>query len=346
MSSARTSNTWLKIAGGVGVALGIKEAVARAWEADLGGKVVLITGGSSGHGYALARELADEGCRLVLCARDELELQRAGRELEKRGAEVLVVRCDVSDREDVDRLISASIEAYGGIDVLVCNAGVIQVGPFRSMELRDFETSMDTMFWGVLYPILAALPHMRDQGEGRIAIVTSIGGKISVPYLLPYNTAKFAAVGLGEGLRAELADEGITVTTLVPGLMRTGSYLNAEFSGDEAGRGTMYRMFAPLSSLPLLSASAESVARAFVKAIKRGDVERVYPPQYDLVARIHGLMPSTTIRALGLADRILPKTGDSKETVYGASIDEQIPQKGMWRTLTHLGKRATERLQH
>lgn len=346
MGNARTSNRWLKVAGGVGAALGIKEALAQAREADLTGKVALITGGSSGHGFVLASELAREGCRLVICARDELELQRAGKDLEERGAEVLVVRCDVADKDDVDRMIQATIDAFGSIDLLVCNAGVIQVGQLSSMELHDFESSMDIMFWGVLYPILAALPHMREQGEGQIAIVASIGGKVSVPYLLPYNTAKFAAVGLGEGLRAELADEGITVTTLVPGLMRTGSYLNAEFSGEEEARGSTYRMFSSLSSIPLLTASAESVAKAFVKAIKRGEIERIYPPQYDLVARMHGLMPSTTVRAMSLADRMLPKTGDSKETVPGARIDDQIPQKGMWRTLTRLGRRASERLQH
>lgn len=346
MGNVLTDNTWLRVAAGVGAALGVKEAIAQATEADLTGNVALITGGSSGHGFVLAQELAAEGCRLVICARDELELQRAGRELEQRGAEVLVVRCDVANKDDVDEMIAAALNAFGSIDLLVCNAGVIQVGQLRSMELKDFESSMDIMFWGTLYPILAVLPHMREKGEGRIALVTSIGGKISVPYLLPYNTAKFAAVGLGEGLRAELANEGIIVTTLVPGLMRTGSFFNAQFSGDEEGRESTYQLFAPLSSLPLLTASAESVARAFIKAIKRGEAERIYPPQYDLAVRIHGLMPATTMRAFSLVDRLLPRTGEDQTTVPGARVDENIEQQGVWRVLTALGRRAANRLQH
>jgi NAD(P)-dependent dehydrogenase (short-subunit alcohol dehydrogenase family) len=334
----------LAAVGGLGAALAAREMIGRATEADLRGQVALITGGSRGLGLALARELADHGCRLVICARDQAELDRAARELEEHGGEVLAVMCDVADREDVQRMVEAARQVFGRIDLLICNAGVIQVGQMRSMELDDFRQAMDIMYWGVLYPVLEVLPEMRARRGGRIAVVTSIGGKISVPYLLPYNGAKFAAVGLAEGLRAELADDGITVTTIVPGLMRTGSYLNAYFSGDDEGRAAAYRLFAPMSSLPFLTGSAEGAARAFVRAIRRGAGEYTYPAQYGIVSRLHGLAPATTSRAMSVADRLLPATGDGTETEPGMTIDDRVQPGPVWRGLTTLGHRAAQRL--
>lgn len=331
----------LPIAGGIGAGLAVREAIGLARQADLHGQVALITGGSRGLGLALARELADQGCRLAICARYEAELLRAGEELERRGADVLAVRCDVADRADVDRMVAAVEDAFGRIDILICNAGVMQVGEVRSMELEDFRQAMDIMYWGALYPILAALPAMRARKAGRIAIIASIGGKISVPRMLPYSGAKFAAIGLGEGLRAELAGDGITVTTIVPGLMRTGSYLNAHFSGDAEGRESHYRLFTPLSALPMVSANADGAARSFVRAIRRGAVEHTYPPQFALVSRLHGVAPSLTVRALSAVDRLLPASGEGDATVRGAEIDP-LMDSSIWRRLTVLGRKAVE----
>lgn len=336
---------WWKIAGGIGAAIGIQQGVARANEVDLTGQVALITGSTSGLGLQMARELAGQGCRVVICGRDEDKLERAGEELASRGAAVLAVRCDVSDTVDVQRLIDATIEEYGRIDLLICNAGVIQVGQFTSMDLENFRQAMETMYFGTLHPILTALPHMRKQGGGRIALVTSIGGIVSVPYLLPYNASKFAAVGLGEGLRAELQNEGIIVTTIVPGLLRTGSYVNALFSGDEEGRKSVYRVFSALSSLPLLTGDAEAAARSFIRAIRRGDAYVIYPPQYNLVARLHGLAPATTMTLMGFADRLMPRSGTGASTVPGESIDAEIPREGFWCAMTASGRDAISRLQ-
>jgi NAD(P)-dependent dehydrogenase (short-subunit alcohol dehydrogenase family) len=337
--------TVMKVGAGVGLAFGARKALDEAREEDLHGEVALVTGGSSGLGLQMARELADEGARLVICARGEDELQRAGEDLEARGAEVLAIQCDVGNREDVRHMIATAVEQFGSIDLLICNAGVIQVGQFQSMEAEDFHEALDIMFFGALYPILEVLPHMRERGEGRIALVTSIGGKISVPYLLPYNSAKFAAVGLGEGLRAELQDEGITVTTIVPGLMRTGSYVNAEFSGEPDGRESTYRVFSALSSLPLLTTSGEDAAKAFIGAIKRGDAQIIYPPQYSLLARVHGVAPAVTMAAMSVADRLLPDTGDHQGQVLGEAIDDQQPDEGVWRLLTTLGRKAARAMQ-
>lgn len=340
MNAELVSKKIAPVAGGIGAFLAVREFLARASEADLSGDVALITGGSRGLGLAIARVLALHGCRLVICARDRAELVRAGEELEQQGAEVLAIECDVADKDDVDRMVTEARQTFGRIDLLVCNAGVIQVGQLKSMELEDFQHSMDIMYWGVLYPILAVLPEMRERQSGRIAIVSSIGGKVSVPRLLPYNAAKFAAAGLAEGLRAELLSEGINVTHIVPGLTRTGSYLNAYYSGDEEGRKSQYKVFAPLSSLPLLTGSAEQAARAYVRAIKRGDAEVLYPPIYNLVSRVHGLAPATTSWAMSVVDRLIATSGEGDKTVRGREIDEQVDSQA-FRAATKLGRDAS-----
>jgi len=345
---SRRSARSLPVTGGIGAmaVLAGRELLGRAREADLHGQVALVTGGTRGLGLALARELADQGCRLVICARDDAELQAAGEDLERGGAEVLAIHCDVAVKTDVDRMVAVALEVYGRVDVLICNAGVIQVGDLASMELTDFQQAMDVMYWGVLHSVLAVLPGMRERKAGRIGIVTSVGGKISVPHMVPYNAAKFAAVGLSEGLHAELAGDGITVTTIVPGLIRTGSYLNAWFSGDDASREAHYRLFTPISALPGVVPSADVAARAFVRAIRRGAAECIYPLPFSIVARAHGLAPAATTRVLALVDRLLPKSGGNPEvateTTSGMTIDPRITSR-TWRWLTTLGERAAER---
>jgi NAD(P)-dependent dehydrogenase (short-subunit alcohol dehydrogenase family) len=182
-----------------------RELVARWREADLTGQVALVTGGSRGLGLAIARELAANGCRLALCARTETKLNTAAAELREARTEVFTVVCDVADEASVNRMTAAVLAHYGQIDVLFTNAGIVEIGPLADLELSDFQEAMDVMFWGTLYPILAVVPGMRARGAGRIATITSIGGRLAVPHLLPYTAAKFAAVGLSEGLAAELA---------------------------------------------------------------------------------------------------------------------------------------------
>src|SRR3989440_98200 len=149
------------------------------------------------------------------------------------------------------------------------------VAPLAAMTLDDFPAAHAVMFWGTLSPTLAALPHLLKRGHGRIINITSIGGKISAPHLLPYNCAKFAAVGLSEGLRAELTGTGVTVTTVVPGLMRTGSHLRAYFKGE---RRKEFAWFAVAASLPGLSMDAERAAARIVAAGVAGRVELILTP--------------------------------------------------------------------
>ncbi|MBV9211252.1 MAG: SDR family oxidoreductase [Acidobacteria bacterium] len=281
-------------------------ALTRRWrEYDFKSKTVLITGGSRGLGLVLAREFAREGARIAICARDAEELERARADLKARGASVLAVPCDVTEREQANELIKIVSEHFGGVDVLVNNAGVIQVAPFEVMTVEDYEEAMRIHFWAPLYTMLAALPQMRKRG-GRIVNISSIGGKISVPHLLPYSASKFALVGLSEGLRAELQKDGVVVTTVCPGLMRTGSPRNATFKGQHRAE---YAWFSISDSLPMLSMSAERAASQIIEACRRGDAEIVLTVQAQLAVRFHGLFPGLTADVLGLVNRLLPAPG-------------------------------------
>jgi short-subunit dehydrogenase len=197
-------------------------------------------------------------------------------------------------------------DKFGSIDVLVNNAGVIQVGPFETMTLEDYEQAMDVHFWGPLYTTLAVVPGMKERGEGRIVNITSIGGKVSVPHLLPYSASKFAAVGFSQGLHAELAKDGIAVTTVCPGLMRTGSPRNATFKGQHK---LEYAWFAISDSLPVTSVSAENAARQIVEACKKGQAELVISVPAKIAVIFHGLFPGITAEMMGIVNRLLPGPG-------------------------------------
>lgn len=342
-----------KIAGGLAAGAAVSGALAataavlagreiyrRLRMADLRGNVVLITGGSRGLGLAMAEEFARQGARLVLCARDEEELRIAEERLRMRGADVLTVPCDVSDREQMRELVRRANQQFGRIDVLVNNAGIITVGPLKAQRLDDFERALDIIFWGTVYPTLEVLPQMIARRSGRIANITSIGGRISVPHLLPYNCAKFATVGFSEGLRAELAKDNIKVTTVIPGLMRTGSYINAEMKGKQQAE---YAWFSLSSSLPLLTAGAPRAARRIVNAVRRGAAEVIITPQAQLASLIHGVAPGLTADALGLINRFLPdEAGGSSERIRGKEADSAISHS----FLTTLGKKAARKYQH
>jgi len=287
-------------------AYALKSAFNHFFDYDLKDKTVLITGGSRGLGLVMAREFAREGARLVLCARDEQELDQARLDLEKSGAEVMTARCDVTNRHDVMAMVANVYTQLGSIDVLVNNAGVIQVGPLEVMTHEDFELAMQAHFWGPLNTIMAVLPSMREKKAGRIVNISSIGGKVSVPHMIPYSASKFALVGLSKGLRAELMKDGIKVTTVCPGLMRTGSPRNADFKGKHEFE---YAWFSISDAMPLLSVSAENAARQVVSACKRGQAELVISVPAKIAVLFDSLFPETMSQMLALANGLLPKAG-------------------------------------
>jgi NAD(P)-dependent dehydrogenase (short-subunit alcohol dehydrogenase family) len=266
-------------------------------------RVVVITGGSRGLGLVMARMFADEGARVVLLARDLDELERARLDLEPRGGDVVTIRCDVRRRADVRAAIDQVMDRWHAIDVLVNNAGVIQVGPFDHMNHEDFENAMATHFWGPLNLMLEVVPIMQHRSFGRIVNVASIGGRIAVPHLTPYSASKFALVGLSDGARAELERYGIRVTTVAPGLMRTGSPLNATFKGRHESE---YAWFKVSSSIPGLTISAERAARKILDAARYGDPDLTITPQAKVLAAANAVLPGLVARAAMLVNRWLP----------------------------------------
>ena len=289
------------------------------------GKVVVITGGSRGLGLTLAREFGRHGAHLVLAARNEEELRRALVSLQNAGAipnaaSALTVVCDVTKPEDCARVVEQSIVRYGRVDVLVNNAGIIDVAPFQDQPLSAFRESMEINFFGGLNMIQAVLPHMQNRGDGRIVNIASIGGKIGVPHLLPYVASKYALVGFSEGLRAELSGTGISVTTVNPGLMRTGSHVNARFGGNSQKE---YEWFAISNLIPGSSTSAEAAARQIYRAAADRTAEIDITPQAWLAARIVGVAPGIAANVAGLLNRLLlPAPNGNTVAVPGGDLQQ------------------------
>lgn len=283
-------------------------AAALAWKAarwrrgvDFADRVVLITGGSRGLGLELARRFASEGAKIALLARDSEELERAAISL--AGADVELLSCDLRNEEMVKQAVQRVLWRFGRLDVLVNCAGTIRVAPVSHLSLEEFRQEMDTNFFGALHATFAALPHLERSAIGRIVNITSIGGRLAVPHLLPYSASKFAFVGFSEALHAELAQAGIGVTTVTPGLMRTGSPYRAMFGGR---RGSEFRWFLLLSSLPVLSISSGRAARQIIEACRHGDASLVVPAYLRLPIALHALAPGAVARFTGLFNRLLP----------------------------------------
>jgi NAD(P)-dependent dehydrogenase (short-subunit alcohol dehydrogenase family) len=326
----------LTVAAGAGAVLALRALSNRATY-DFRGKSVLITGGSRGLGLVLAREFAAEGARLTIVARDRVELEQARADLAARGAEVLAFACDVRDQADVQNAIERVVARYGSIDVLINNAGVIQAGPVEHMQVADFEDALNTHLWGPLYMMLAATPYMRRQSGGRVVNIASIGGKVAVPHLVPYTTSKFALVGFSDGMRAELARENIIVTTVCPGLMRTGSHLNALFKGQHAEEFTWFSI---IDSLPISSINAQRAARQIVEACRRGDPQLLISIQAQAIALLTAVFPNLSARALKLMNQLLPKPTGSDGDATQTGWESQSPLAPS--LLTRLSDRAAE----
>ncbi len=301
-------------------------------------RVVVITGGSRGLGLVLARTLADEGARLALLVRSPDELASAEQDPRRRGAEVLGLPCDIRQRQQVETAIEQVLKHYGRIDVLVNNAGVIQVGPVEHMHLDDFEEAFAVHLYGPLYTTLAVLPHLREAGGGRIVNISSIGGKVAVPHLLPYVASKFALSGLSEALYAELRRHRISVTTVYPSLMRTGSPRNALFKGKHRKE---YAWFAVMDALPLLSMSAERAARKIVEACRRGSPRLALGVKSKAAILMNDLFPALTSSLLSLVNRTLPSAGVPGDTAsHTGSESESLLAPSL---LTRLSERAAAR---
>lgn len=327
---ARGSWKWWALAGLAGV-----WAFRRARAASLRERVVLITGGSRGLGLLVARELGRRGARVAICARDAAELERAKSLLAAQRVAVLTVPCDISQPGQVQDAVAKVERALGPVEVLVNNAGIATVGPVEAMTEADYAKAMGVHFWGPLHSTMAVLPGMRARRWGRIVNISSIGGKVAIPHLVPYSASKFALTGLSEGLRAELLKDGILVTTVCPGLMRTGSPVNVEFTGQPDAEKAWFSIS---DALPLFSMSARRAARQIAAACARGDAEVILSWQAKLIAWVHGLTPGFVANVLGVVNRALPDAGAAPRRARGLEVRSKwAPSR-----LTALGDHAAE----
>lgn len=298
-------------------------------------KVVLITGGSRGLGLALAFEFGARGCRLALCARDESELNEACQRLEIRGIEAVAFPADIGHPSEITPLVQRVIQHFGQLDILVNDAGMIQVAPLNSLTHEDFESAMNLMFWAPVNLTLAALPHMTERRSGRIVNITSVGGRVSVPHLLPYSCAKFAFVGFSSGLAAEVKGNGIHVLTVVPGLMRTGSYLNAKFGGQAKKEFTWFGL---LGNMPGLTVAADTAAREILTALEKNEFNHTISLPAKMLVGAETLMPDTTRTIMSLVNAILPGARYPTAQKQGKDLNQDMNR--VFQAATTLGKEA------
>lgn len=294
---------------------------------DLQGRVVIVTGSTSGLGLMLARQAVQHGARVVLNGRHKGELDAAEADLRTSGgagADVFAVAADVSDEDQARHLVERTLQHYGALDVLVNNAGVMLVGPQATMTADDYRALMAVNYYGALYPTLAALPHLRTTGFGRIANIVSIGGLSAVPHLGAYCASKFALTGLTRSLRAELARDGILVTGVYPKTIRTGGHTHAWFKGNP---GAEYRWFAASDTLPLLSASAETTAHRIWTAIQHGDPDLFVGLSARLAIAFDNLVPGWSAELKALVEQAMPAGDDPTiPAVRGEQIQEPTAQ--------------------
>lgn len=324
-------------AGAAVAAWGIRRALPP--EFSFANKTALITGGSRGLGLVMARQICAEGGRVALLARDVEELKRAHDELTRAGGDVAVVPCDLLDRAQIEEAVRTVLRHFGRVDVLINNAGIIEVGPLEHMKREDFERAMQLHLWAPFTLMWELIPQMRQRGGGRIVNVTSIGGKIAVPHLAAYCASKFALVGLSDSMRAELARDRIYVTTAVPGMMRTGSHINAKFRGKHAEE---FAWFATANSMPFMSISAERAAAKILDACRRGRPEVTLTLSARAAVIKNALFPSLMGHGMKFVNWMLPRpTGGTGEEVRTGAESRSPKLTPKW--LTRLNDEASKR---
>ena len=310
---------------------------------ELAGRVALVTGGSRGLGLAIAEKLVLEGARVIICARNKEGLKSAQKQLnviaKKAGSsyQVLALPCDVSDQKQVDKLIKEIEKQVGEVEILINNAGTIQVAPIEEIEMQEHKESINTHFWAPLFMMEAVLPGMRQRQEGRIVNIASIGGKVSIPHLVPYSASKHALVGLSEGYRSELLKDNIYVTTVCPGLVRTGSPKNAIFKGKHQEEQTWFTIG---DSLPITSVSAQDAAEEIVSAGKYGESTVVISLPAKILSGLNGLLPGLVSDALGWVNQWLPEPGGvGKERIKGKNSESEWSPSELTRRTEKAAKR-------
>lgn len=325
--------------GAIGAAAVVAKSIKSSRKLQLKDKVILITGGSRGLGLILARELSEYGAETVICGRSEETLRKASADLASISGDYLAIPCDITDKHQVKRMIQKINDEVGSIDILINNAGIITVGPVETMDQSDYEEAMKTHFWAPLNLINEVLPDMKVKGSGNIVNICSIGSKVSFPHLLPYNASKYALSGLSEGLAAELRKHNIKVTTVYPGLMRTGSPRNINVKGQHKKE---YAWFKISDSLPLLSMDAERAAGKIIEALREGKRTLILSVPAKVAAAAHGIVPGLTIAVFNAVNLLLPDKSEGGATKKGYESETWISSSFLTRKTNEAARKNLE----
>jgi short-subunit dehydrogenase len=284
----------------------------------------------------LARHICDQGGNVALLARDTEELARAKADLTLRGGKVLTVECDLLERDQIQSAVRTVIDHFDRIDILINNAGIIEVGPLDHMSREDYHRAMRLHFWAPHELVSQIVPEMRLWGGGRIVNISSIGGKVAVPHFAPYSASKFALTGFSDAIRTELARDNIQVTTVLPGLMRTGSHVQAKFKGNH---GAEFAWFSASAGAPLISMDADRAARKIIAAFRRGQPSLILTFAARGAIAANALFPNLTGYAMKIVNRFLPdiSSESGEQSRAGSELPRLTPK---W--MTRLADRATK----
>jgi len=262
-------------------------------------KAVFITGASSGIGAATAQAFAREGARVALAARRTKRLAEVKQAIEAAGGEALAVACDVTDHASLDRAVAETVAAFGGLDVVLANAGFGVAGPFADLETEDFRRQFETNVFGLIDTVYAALPHLKAS-RGRIGLLGSVSGHMAAPVSAPYTASKFAVVGLAECMYYDLAGLGVSVTCINPGFVAS-EIRSINNQGVYTGKADPIPQF--------LVMPAETAARQIVRAL--------YRRRPEVVLTYHGkagvFMARHFPRTLRMLFRLASKRGKHKK---------------------------------
>ncbi|MES3038589.1 MAG: SDR family oxidoreductase [Bdellovibrionota bacterium] len=298
------------------------------------GQSVVITGGSRGLGLALAKRLVFEGAKVALLARDEKELQRAVQMLKEfNSIDVLTIACDVTNDTELHNALTAVVTTFGSIDLLINNAGAIMVSPFEFTTKKDFEAQMALHLYAPMSAIRWCLPHLLKSPVGRIVNICSMGGKVAVPHMLPYDTSKFALAGFSQGITAEFEQLGLPVTTVYPALMKTGSPIQAVFKGDHEKE---FAWFAAADVFPGISLEADEAAKKIIAAAKEGQQELVLSGLAQLRMGTATIFPELMAYLMARINRWMPKGPDKgKSMTYKTGYEARriFEEKEHWEPL-------------
>lgn len=261
------------------------------------GAATIITGASTGIGKALAVRLARrKGCRMVLNARNAEVLEETAKAVRTAGGEALCVAGDVADPQVLKSLVSTCKENFGGIDLLVNNAGLAKTGPMHKLNVEDWRYVFEVNFFAPLMLIYEVLPHFFEKHSGKIVNVASVAGKIAFPGSVCYSASKFALTGLSEGMAAELSWRGVDVVTVCPGWVRT-EFFKKNSSSEDPSEIARRQDIQGWLMRNVLSISSEQCADNIISACEKGGCHEIILTKPGVVMeRMSGIAPNLTFQ--------------------------------------------------